>query len=66
MIMRTTTPAITALLTAEALPLRELREKTGILDCIGPDGVVKNIIANVNIASDANIGGIANTSKGPC
>lgn len=28
----------------------------GILDCIGPDGVVKNIIANVNIASDANIG----------
>lgn len=36
----------------------------GILDCIGPDGVVKNIIANVNIASDANIGGIANTSKG--
>lgn len=36
----------------------------GILDCLGPNGVVKNIIADVNIASDANIGGIANTSKG--
>lgn len=38
--------------------------ENGLADCIGPNGVIKNLTVDVNIANSANIGGIANTSKG--
>ncbi len=38
--------------------------ENGLADCIGPNGVIKNLAVDVNIANSANIGGIANTSKG--
>lgn len=38
--------------------------EAGLIDCLGPNGNVKNVVIEVEISNSANIGGIANTSKG--
>ena len=41
-----------------------LKGKNGIVDCLSVNGIIKNLYVDGNVSGTANVGGIANTSRG--